>query len=242
MKVRPNTEIFSILRLAPTGLVGTLTLGWVNAETGDAVGVASTSGITEIAEPSGNYTGTLTTPADEGLYIPQWINVDVEVLDDIVYEVLVDAPLEELDLPYSYASRSDLDTYLEDGLPAGYTDLYLDKVLAKASADVDFYSTAIYVEYTNHLKFAPIATPTLEWDEDVTTPMRAAIIEATCAQAEYRLAKGDQFFVEAHVGGTRRSAEGLRVNVSSEPRFAPKAVEALRRGGMAVRLVFATAR
>jgi hypothetical protein len=133
----------------------------------------------------------------------------------------------------SYATRDDLEAFLEDGLPAGYSDDYFDKVLEKASADVDDVMTGWYRLYTNELKMAVTSDP-LVWIDDFHEPWQAGIVQATCAQAEYRLAKGDQFFVEHQIGGTRRSAEGLRININPEPRFGPKAREALRRSGVPI--------
>lgn len=192
----------------------------------------TTSGITELSAPSGNYRKLITFPSTEGNYVPEWKNGSVEVLDDIVYEVRVDAPVDELDLPNSYASRSDLNAYLEDGLPEGYDDDYLDKVLGLASEDIDRYCNAITYRPGSNLKFAVTSDP-FEWDE-IHTGARAAIVEATCAQAEYRLAKGDQFFVEV------QRAEGEFANTQvTQPRVGPKAVEALSKAGIRLRYRFA---
>lgn len=232
MKVRPNTTYIALLRGAPSGLVGTLTAGLRNLAD-DSLEVAhTTSGIDEVNSPSGNYSKTFTAPADEGDYIVEWINGSVEVLDDTVLEVRVTAPVTELELDASYASRSDLESYLEDGLPDGYSDEYLDKVLVKASQDVDLFCTYYTYRSGSDRKFA-VTTDPFEWDE-IYTFARECIVEATCAQAEYRLAKGDQFFVEI------QRAEGeFAGNQVLQPRFGPKAKEALLRSGLRFRNVFA---
>lgn len=230
MKVRPNTTFIALLRGAPAGLVGTITAGLKDLSD-DSIKIAhTTAGIDEISAPSGNYRKEFTLPADEGDYIVEWINDDVESIDDVVLEVRVNAPVTELELPGSYASRSDLETYLEDGLPAGYDDDYLDKVLVKASQDVDLYANAVTYRVGSDLKFATTTDP-FEW-EPIYTAARGYIVEATCAQAEYRLAKGDQFFVEV------QRAEGEFANTQVvQPRFGPKAAEALRRTGIKIRYV-----
>jgi len=232
MKVRPNTSYVAILRGAPEGLVGTLTVGMVDALTGADVIAQSAVDIVELAAPSGNYSIELTVPADEGEYLVMWVNDDVEVLDDVVIEVRVDAPIDELDLEASYASRSDLAAYLEDGIPDVYSDEYLDKVLVKASKDIDLFCN--YYPYTvgSDLKFASSTDP-FEWG-DIYTHARGQIVEAVCAQAEYRLAKGDQFFVEI------QRAEGEFANTQVyQPRIGPKAKEALQRSGLEIRRNFA---
>jgi hypothetical protein len=234
--VRPSTEYTALLLGAPSGLVGTLTVGVI--ETGGTQVVAQTTdGIIELTAPSGNYAGTVTLPAEEGLYIVQWINDDVEILDDDILKVTSSAILDVPALEDSYASRGDLDAYLEDGLPLGYTDEYLDKVLVKASEDVDLYSSNVwsYPAATSPRKYYFDSTPT--WREDIGNLVKSAVVEATCAQAEYRLAKGDQFFVEK----PRAEGEFSGTQVL-QPRFGPKAEEALRRVGFPVRIQTATLR
>lgn len=141
----------------------------------------------------------------------------------------------------AYATKDDLDAYLEDGIPEGYDDAYIERVLELASDDIDRYATGFVRIGVNERKFYVTDAPRV-WAEGLDAWQQAVLTEATCAQAEYRLAKGDQFFVEAQVGGTRRSAEGLRINVESEPRLGPKVVEVFRTSGWRVRTVWATAR
>lgn len=122
----------------------------------------------------------------------------------------------------AYATRDELDAYLEDGLPAGYDNDYLDRVLELASDDIDKFATG-YVVTTSRLKFAESLDP-IVWLEGVEPDQSAWIVEATCAQAEWRLAKGDQYFVE------RPSNLG------------PKTKQALSRTGLYMTARFATAR
>jgi hypothetical protein len=129
----------------------------------------------------------------------------------------------------SYATRTELGAYLEDGLPAGFSDDYLDRVLELASRDVDEYAGG-FPYLGGPLKFITDADP-LTWNTSLLDLHTNAIVAATCAQAEYRLAKGDQFFVEAQLPTTDFTTGQQMI----EPRFGPKAREELRRAGIQFR-------
>jgi hypothetical protein len=122
----------------------------------------------------------------------------------------------------SYATVDELEAFFEDGLPEGYDNDYFERVLELASQDIDRYSTAI-VGLGQQLKFAEVDDP-IEWWEDLEASQSAWIVEATCAQAEWRLAKGDQYFVEIPAS------------------LGPKTRAALKRTGLALVAPFATAR
>lgn len=136
----------------------------------------------------------------------------------------------------SYASVANLEDYLEDGLPGGYTNDEFERILELASVDVDLYCNAVFQDMTAPLKFATSVGP-IVWDAAASTftRLQEAIIAGTCAQAEYRLAKGDQFFVEVQ----RREGE-FSGNQVKQPRFGPKAREALRRSGYKLRTITAS--
>lgn len=235
--VRPNSSYTTVLRNAPEGVAAELTVSVLSAVDGTVVVPASGSGIVEIAPPSGNYAKSITFPDEEGLYLIQWAHGTVEMLEDESFNVTISATIADIDPGNAYASRSDLAAYLEDGLPVGFDDEYLDKVLHLASKDVDLYSSNVWyhedvldADATVRLKYYSALDPNV-WRDDINGFVAAAVVEATCAQAEYRLAKGDQFFVE------KQRAEGEFSGTQVyQPRFGPKAEEALRRVGFMVRL------
>lgn len=227
MKIRPNTPFYSVLRNAPEGIAAQLGVLIINLATDTPVGPRQTSGIDEISAPSGIYRASLVSPADQGTYIVQWDDgAGREMVDDELVEVVATLPPEPLAPVGAYASQDDLDAYLEDGLPSGYDSAYLDRVLQLASQDIDLYSTAYSYGGDSPLKFLSSISPVV-WESALPQYSVDGIQEATCAQAEYRLAKGDQFFVEV------QRPEG---NTPAEPRIGPKAIEALKRTGLQLRL------
>jgi hypothetical protein len=89
----PGATIRSVFRLAPPGLVGTLTVA-LRSLADDALAVApTTAGIVEQLDadenPTGNYTATLVVPEDAELgdYQPEFSYLGVEYPDDTVWVV-----------------------------------------------------------------------------------------------------------------------------------------------------------
>lgn len=225
MQIRPGTNFIVTLTGAPTGQEGVLQAGLLNLATDLFTIPLSTVGVDEIGT-SGTYRKTFTAPDDEGDYLDIWTDGVTTATGDEIIEVMFTAPAGlPTDTPGSYASLADLDIYLEDGLPEGYDEDFLEKVLGLASNDIDRYATAWAWDVFPGLKFRDPDDQTIWRDTFQHTPWQDAIIRATCAQAEYRLARGDQFFVEAN---QRRGAV-------QEPRIGPKVAEELALSGFRAR-------
>lgn len=118
----------------------------------------------------------------------------------------------------TYATQADFEAYVE-----GYvTDdaAALGRLLEKAERDIDrllFHGIGVP---TNGLRIVPA---------NLTTWAREGLARAVCAQAEYRLAKGEPFFVEKQLPG--RSGGDFSSPVA-EPRYGPKVFEELRQSGL----------
>lgn len=123
----------------------------------------------------------------------------------------------------TYATRSDFEAYVEGWVtddPAA-----LDRLLERAERDIDGI-LATRGDRTAGLKIdaaAELAAGSLEeWQTD-------ALSRATCAQAEYRLAMGEEFFTQAQhsrVRGPDFTTEGRL------PTIAPKALRELADTGL----------
>lgn len=221
MKVRPGASVVCTLTEAPTGLEGTLEVGLLSLPTEAFVVPSSAVGVTEISN-SGTYYKTFVAPDEEGTYLDVWTDGATTVTGQEPIEVMFNAPsVVAVDIDESYATLADLEAYLEDGLPNGFDESYLEKVLIQASEDIDAYATG-YAGLGFTRKFYSEATPA--WWDELEDRQTQAFVEATCAQAEWRLAKGDQYFVEAGVT------------------IGPKATMALGRVGLRLVGKFATAR
>lgn len=99
----------------------------------------------------------------------------------------------------TYATVADLETYIGRDIDGAEGE----RVLGFAERDVDriLRQRGARVEATG-LKFDP---------DDLGEHEATALMRATCAQAEYRLAKGEEFFVHAQhtrVGGPDFTTEG----------------------------------
>lgn len=112
-----------------------------------------------------------------------------------------------------YATVADLTAYSLADLPDGVP--YLEKILAIAERDVDRAAGYWGVSEGTGLKFDPIL---------MDASKKGALMRATCAQAEYRLQMGEEFFIEAQPVST----SGDDTNFGGRlPRFGPKAYEEL---------------
>jgi len=218
IRVGPGEAFNTVLNGAPTDLANVLVAELLAPATGAVVQTASD--IREVTAPSGNYVADFVGPAIQGTYLIQWKYLAVEVLDDELVEVtLFNTPIDDIYPTSSYASRSDLTNYVVGGYGT-YSDVEIDRVLALASKDVDRYAIP-YARYKySELQFY-LDMDALVWRTDLTLTQIEGIRLATCAQAEYRLAKGEQFFVEQQPVDDGRK----------EPRFGPKAKEELRAVG-----------
>lgn len=118
----------------------------------------------------------------------------------------------------TYATQADFEAYVE-----GWTTsdpAALERLLERAERDVDS-AVGRWDRQDNGLKFG---TPATDNEQGLTDLQKDALARATCAQAEYRLAMGEAFFVEAqpeNVSGPDYSQTGAL------PRIGPKVYDEL---------------
>lgn len=108
----------------------------------------------------------------------------------------------------SYAQRADCVDYIE-GLQVD-DPVAFDRLIERAEKDVDQALGSYPRNDDTGLKLAPL---------ELDTNDRATLRDATCAQVEYRLAMGEDFFVKAQfaeVSGPEFSTKGTL------PRVGPK--------------------
>ncbi len=128
------------------------------------------------------------------------------------------------DLP-AYASQADLEAYIE-----GWTTTdaaALERLLKRAERDVDTLLGAYARQSATGLKLDPAALTTLQAN---------ALSRATCAQAEYRIEMGEEFFVQAqytYVAGPDFQRRG------ELPRIGPKVLPELAGHGFTMAPLFA---
>lgn len=127
----------------------------------------------------------------------------------------------------AYATDTDFEEYVE-GWTTDDSDA-LDRLLERASRDVDIYIGPRTVDNDSGLKFGDVAGD--ENPSDLLDWQLAALRRATCAQAEYRFQMGEEFMVAGqfeNVSGPDFSRTGKL------PYFAPKARRELVGTGLVV--------
>jgi hypothetical protein len=209
----PGQTFTAISERATTGLTGTI---GVRIERTDGTNHTprTTAGIVEVEPNSGVYAkSNLVAPSTAGTYLvmwdtgggsPQFATEELTVTSSTVAPGAEPGP--------TYATPDDLRAYAnvsEDTLP----DPEALRVLALAERDVDRTAGNWGVLATGR-KFEPVSMVPI---------MAAALNRATCAQAEYRLAKGEEFFIESQVPIDEEQRE---------PRIGPKCKEELIHGGL----------
>lgn len=119
----------------------------------------------------------------------------------------------------TYATGAEVNAYIEGGSGYADADATLERHIQRAQRDVDRAAGVWVVDRTTGLKFTPSAMGAVP---------RAALMRATAAQVEYRLAKGEAFFMEEPmaVQGPDFSSQ------YREPRIGPKVYEELQLGGL----------
>jgi hypothetical protein len=125
--------------------------------------------------------------------------------------------------PAAYATVADFEDYVE-GWATDDEDV-LKRTLHRASRDVDRFVGPCWSMESNGLRFGDLT----ENPKKLSDEQRAALVAATCAQAEYRIEKGEDWFVHDQYKQTNGPdfATVGRLN-----RFGPKAREELRYSGL----------
>lgn len=186
---RPGEPFEATTPSIASGLVGTLGVRVMDGQDHEVVARATT-GIVESPAGSGLYTATITAPPTTGQYSVVWDTggaVETWGTEDLY--VSYTAPTTPWSPNGHYAVIADVRGYTI--LAAGVSDQDLQTVLERAERDVDGELVEPYtwsrVESTG-LKYDPVALEM--W-------RAAALNRATCAQTEYRLSMGEEFFVRA---------------------------------------------
>lgn len=127
-----------------------------------------------------------------------------------------------------YATREELNGYIVGGVVAlgvEDNDEAVNPILDAASRDVDRYVGFSWSMEPNGFRFGDLtANPKKLSNEELV-----ALKRATCAQAEYRIAKGEEFFRHDQF----RSTSGPDFATQGKlARFGPKAREELRYSGL----------
>ena len=136
-------------------------------------------------------------------------------------------PLPETTAPPAYASQADVESYIE-----GWTTTdpaALERVLERAERDID----GLLGDYGDR---QPATGRKLD-PGALTTHQSYALRRATCAQAEYRIELGEDFFVQAqytYVAGPDFQRRG------ELPRIGPKVLPELADNGFTMAVPVAT--
>ena len=205
MNARSGRTYLALLNGAPTGRVGTLTLGleWPN---NDVAVAPSAAGIVETSP--GAYTGTRTAPVvtEATDFVIVWFDSGLDVS---VTETLTVQPGAQVDLGLYYASPDDVRAYL--GVTSDQlSDDVLTRPLVMSQRDIDAAVGGWTAYDDTGLKFASTEL-TLTDAQDQQLRM------ATCAQVEYRMTMGDEFMVRDQYdsqGGSAFSTVGQLRKVS----------------------------
>jgi hypothetical protein len=124
----------------------------------------------------------------------------------------------------AYATVADFEAYAEGWVTTD--EEALEQALHKASIDVDRYVGPTWVVEANGLRFGDVVADN---PKQLTSAQLEALNRATCAQAEYRIEKGPDFFIH----GQHETTSGPDFSTKGRlPRFGPKAKEELRFSGL----------
>lgn len=122
-----------------------------------------------------------------------------------------------------YATVEDFEAYVEGWVTKD--EEALERALHKASIDIDRYVGPTWAKQANGLRFGVLA----ENPQRLTDSQLGDLVRATCAQAEYRIEKGEDFFIH----GQHEVTSGPDFSTKGRlPRFSPKAKEELRFSGL----------
>lgn len=119
----------------------------------------------------------------------------------------------------TYATQADFEAYVEGWVTEDAAAL--ERLLKRAEKDIDREINTVVPEGTVPDPTTDLIILPIELD----AWRKKSLSRAVCAQAEYRLAKGEDFFVEKQM----RVGE-FATTSAKEPRLAPKAKEELLQG------------
>lgn len=212
---RPGQAKTFLFEGAPAGLVGTVSFRIVDLA-GSVVFGPVTVGITEPVPGNYVFAGTAPTPGADTDYLAVWNDGAEDFVDTlhVTAQSEIGEPLPDDTL--TYTTVAELESY------TGGTGLDTDaaeRLLTFAERDID-RAAGVFAMFPNGRKFDP---------PRMVNVQASALSLATCAQAEYRLAKGEQFFIEDQpdsLSAPDYSRQG------KEPRIGPKAKEHLWQGGL----------
>lgn len=179
---QPSGTYTAVLNAGIAGLVGKVKVQLENGDGTTAV-PATAAGIVEV-EPTVYAKDDLVAPDTAGTYIVVWDVEGERAAEELV--VTYDLPEPAGGTPEGdlvYAAVGDFKTYVSDRL--SLDDETIRNRLREAQRDIDLAVGPIPVDMETGLKFIP---DELEADD------RAALVRATCAQAEYRVEMGPAFF------------------------------------------------
>lgn len=195
MIYRKPGETFETSSTAQSGLVGTIGVRLEDGAGGTAID-RTTAGITEHPAGSGVYFAVVPIPADTptGQYVPLWDTGGVAPIfrQDSEYLTVNPTgapPAAAPSLTGRYATVEDVRAYtaLAAQVP---DDADLQFILDRAERDVDseLVEPVPWGRQASGLKYDPTGLET--W-------RAVALNRATCAQTEYRLAMGEDYFIRA---------------------------------------------
>lgn len=129
----------------------------------------------------------------------------------------------------TYATKAELQAYIE-GITLPATDPLIQALLQRAERDIDLAVGALVYE-ANGLKYG---SPKTANEKHLLPEQVRALSNATCAQAEYRLSLGPDFFRKPR--NKREKGPDFEVEIGGDvgapPRLAPKARAELIDGGL----------
>lgn len=127
-----------------------------------------------------------------------------------------------------YATREELNAYIVGGVTSlGFEDddKTINPILTQASRDVDQRVGFGWSMESNGFRFGDLG----QNPKQLSAAQLVALRRATCAQAEYRMVKGEEFFRH----GQHKSTSGPDFSTQGKlPRFGPKASEELAASGL----------
>lgn len=223
---QPEDTFEAVLEGAPTGLAGTLGVRVTDPPAGTTVIARTTAEISESPVGSGVYAVALAAPAVEGTYLVVWDDVpggdpltpEHTWTEQLVVTAVTPAVVFEPSAT-SYTTVAECRLYVDPGVDLPADDVDVATLIRAAERDIDTASRAIG---ERNAMSGLLLTPT-----DLPAWQAGALSRATCAQVEYRVTMGPDFFIRAQhsrVRGPDFMTEG------ELPFVGPKALRELEGG------------